>query len=167
MKSTLFATTAALGLLALSQSALAAPPDMGMVQKTVGRAQPFVYNLPATKALFVRTLGWCPWLLHGWAQKAVQLAREIQPQLIRCHGPFLNAFVAYRIKQELGIPYLVSMHINPDEDIRGRSPVSKRALRRRHPQIRHHQRPRQAFRQNRRRDGVARGRRGDERRSVA
>jgi len=36
MKSTLFATTAALGLLALSQSALAAPPDMGMVQANIG-----------------------------------------------------------------------------------------------------------------------------------
>ena len=33
----------------------------------------------------------------------------------------LNAFAAARIKQQLGVPYVVSMHINPDEDVRGRA----------------------------------------------
>ena len=41
--------------------------------------------------------------------------------MIRCHGALLNTFAAASIKRKLGIPYVVSMHINPDEDVRGRA----------------------------------------------
>lgn len=33
----------------------------------------------------------------------------------------MNAYAAARIKKKLGIPYIVSMHINPDVDVRGRA----------------------------------------------
>ena len=59
--------------------------------------------------------------MKGWAEPAVQLAEEIRPALIRCHGNKLNGYLASRIKKALGIPYVVSMHINPDEDIKGRA----------------------------------------------
>lgn len=94
-------------------------PDPAAVQRTVGSAQLHLHNLPVDKQLFVQTLGWQPGLLKHWARKAVELARAVKPALVRCHGAFLNAFLASEIKAMLGIPYLVSLHTNPDTDIRG------------------------------------------------
>lgn len=91
------------------------------IQKTVGKAKLFIHNLPATKSLFLLTLGYTPFLLHAWARPAIELAKKIQPLLIRCHGSSINAFAASCIKKKLNIPYLVSLHINPDEDLRGRN----------------------------------------------
>src|SRR5262249_4058431 len=88
------------------------------VQQTVGNAKLFLHNLPAGKKLLVRTLGWRPWLLRGWTDKAVLLAASISPSLIRCYGARLNAFAARAIKFRIGIPYVVSLHINPDVDVR-------------------------------------------------
>jgi glycosyltransferase involved in cell wall biosynthesis len=96
-------------------------PDPAALQKMVGRARLSVHNLPDARAQFVRTLGWRPWLLGSWAQHAVDLARKINPAMIRCHGALLNTFAASVIKRKLGIPYVVSLHINPDEDVRGRA----------------------------------------------
>jgi len=94
--------------------------DPAAVQKTVGSAKLYLHNLPA-KGIFLRSLGWRPWLLKGWAEPAVALAREIRPSLIRCHGCHLNAYLAFRIKKILGIPYVISLHGNPDVDYyRGR-----------------------------------------------
>lgn len=95
--------------------------DPGAVRKTVGDARLHFHNLPAGREVFFRSLGWRPWLLKGWAEPAVTLAREIRPSLIRCHGNDLNTYVASRIKKVLGIPYVVSLHINPDEDMKRRS----------------------------------------------
>lgn len=95
--------------------------DPGLLQRTVGSAKLFLHNLPAGKTWFLRSLGWRPRLLERWAQGAVDLARRIRPGLVRCHGNNLNAYAAYRIKQALGIPYVVSLHGNPDIDYyRGR-----------------------------------------------
>jgi glycosyltransferase involved in cell wall biosynthesis len=96
-------------------------PDLALLQKTVGRARLMVHNLPLSKKSFLQTLGWRPFLLRPLMRPAVDLARQIRPQLVRCHGAFANTFAAYCIKRELGIPYVVSLHINPDEDIRGRA----------------------------------------------
>jgi glycosyltransferase involved in cell wall biosynthesis len=96
-------------------------PDPAAVQKMVGDARLFLHNLPDSRKVFVPTLGWRPWLLGPWVEKAVGLARAVRPALIRCHGALLNTFAAAGIKQKLGIPYVVSMHINPDEDVRGRA----------------------------------------------
>lgn len=96
-------------------------PDPQAMRRMVGSAQLFLHNLPDSRRMFVPSLGWRPWLLRGWVRKAVDLARAVQPALIRCHGALLNAYAAACIKRELGIPYVVSMHINPDEDVRGRA----------------------------------------------
>jgi len=96
-------------------------PDPGAMRRMVGRAGLFLHNLPDSRKLFAPTLGWRPWLLGAWASRAVALARDIRPAMIRCHGALLNTYAAARIKQTLGIPYVVSMHINPDEDVRGRA----------------------------------------------
>lgn len=96
-------------------------PERDQLQATVGDARLVLHQLPADLRLFAATLGWRPWLLGPWVRKAIQLAGEVRPQMIRCHGARLNAFAAAHINASLGIPYVVSMHINPDEDVRGRA----------------------------------------------
>ena len=96
-------------------------PDPVLMQKMAGNARLFLHNLPDARREFLPSLGWRPWLLQSWAAKAVDLARTVRPSVIRCHGALLNAFAAAAIKAKLGIPYVVSLHINPDEDVRGRA----------------------------------------------
>ena len=95
-------------------------PPMEAVQRMSGRADVHVHNLPLPRKAMLRTLAWRPRLLRGWAQGAVEIAREVKPSLVRCHGAWHNALAASEIQRELGIPYVVSLHINPDEDVRGR-----------------------------------------------
>jgi glycosyltransferase involved in cell wall biosynthesis len=96
-------------------------PDPAGVQPMVGDAKLTIYNLPAGTDTFVRSFGWRPALLRGWAGPAVRLAKNSPPQLVRCHGNNLNAFAALEIKRALGVPYVVSLHGNPDVDYnRGR-----------------------------------------------
>lgn len=87
------------------------------VQPMVGRARLKVHNLPGGLRLFARSLLWRPALLRSWAEAAIALARQIRPDLIRCHGAHLNAYLASRIKAALGVPYVVSMHTNPDQSL--------------------------------------------------
>ncbi|MBM4200928.1 MAG: glycosyltransferase family 4 protein [Gammaproteobacteria bacterium] len=96
-------------------------PDPASMQRLVGSARLHLHNLPAGPRLFAVSLGWRPWLLGHWADRAVALAQQVRPDLIRCHGAHLNAFAAARIKARLHVPYVVSLHINPDEDVRGRA----------------------------------------------
>lgn len=91
-------------------------PDGIALERMAGDATIAVHNLPASPALFVRTLGWQPRLLRGYAGAAVELARRLRPDVVRCHGVRLNAHLASRIKAELGIPYIVSIHLDIDAD---------------------------------------------------
>ena len=96
-------------------------PDLAAVQPMAGDAKLVIHNLPADMGTFVRSFGWRPGLLRHWAGPAVRLAKEVRPEFIRCHGNNLNAFAALEIKRALGIPYVVSLHGNPDVDYnRGR-----------------------------------------------
>lgn len=90
-------------------------PDPSAVQKLVGDANLQIHNIPLGSHFFLRTLGWRPCLMRQWASKAVALAQQIRPQLVRCHGAIYNAFAASEIRHELGIPYAVSLHTNPDQ----------------------------------------------------
>ncbi len=94
--------------------------DPSALQFTVGDARLFLHNLPVGTGAIRRSLGFRPSLFKFWAKPAVELARKIQPALIRCHGDYFNAYAAACIKEELGIPYVISLHINQDEDIRRR-----------------------------------------------
>lgn len=88
------------------------------IKKTVGDAKLFIHNILISKALFFMSIGYRPELLEKWAEEAIKLAKEIKPSIVRCHGNQLNCFIAYRIKKELDIPYVVSIHNNPDEMLR-------------------------------------------------
>lgn len=92
------------------------------IQKTVGKARLYVHYLPIDRRLFVVGLiGICPppLFLTKWIKGGVQLAKGIQPDLIRCYANDFNALMAAQIKKELGTPFIVSLHNNPDTDFRG------------------------------------------------
>ncbi len=95
--------------------------DPARVQPMVGDASLTLHAFPAGPKLFVQSAGWRPFLLRRWAAPIVELARAVGPAMVRCHGNHLNAFAAAEIKRRLGVPYIVSLHGNPDVDyFRGR-----------------------------------------------
>ena len=93
-------------------------PDPAAIAPLVGDAELVVHRLPEGDDLFRRSLMWRPRLLRDWAAGGVRIAKRIRPALIRCHGAHLNALVASEIKRATGTPYMISMHTNPDEDMR-------------------------------------------------
>lgn len=90
-------------------------PSVADLQRTVGGARLTVHNHPDDSTLVARKPEFLTgWRLRRWAKGGIAIARRIRPDLIRCHGADWNAYLASRIKAELGIPYVVSLHINPD-----------------------------------------------------
>ncbi len=90
-------------------------PSLDALQRTVGKAKLFVHNVPDDLNLVgCRPVWWRNYRLRRWAKAGVDLARRVRPDLIRCHGADWNAYLASRIKAKLGIPYVVSLHTNPD-----------------------------------------------------
>lgn len=92
--------------------------DKNAIQKTVGRAQIEVHNLAHNYRLVLHSLGYRPILLRKWAEEGVRLAKEIRPDLVRCHGNYLNGFIAAEIKRNLGVKYIMSLHGDHDRDLR-------------------------------------------------
>ena len=95
-------------------------PDLQITQRLVGRASLTIKNFDLTKRQRITTLGLQPELLYFWSRPLLEYAKLVQPDLIRCHGATQNALAALKIKKELGVPYTVSLHHNPDVDVRGR-----------------------------------------------
>lgn len=93
-------------------------PDQDPIQKMAGRAKLFIHNYPQPHNFFRKTLGWNLSLIKRWGENVLEKVREINPNIMRCHGAHLNAYLASTIKDRLGIPYIVSLHINPDENFR-------------------------------------------------
>ena len=59
------------------------------------------------------TLGFRPFLLKKSGHIIIyKLVQKINPQLIRCYGINLNAFLATEIKRKLNIPFVLSLHGN-------------------------------------------------------
>lgn len=86
-------------------------PDPAAVQPMVGAARLELHNLIGSQGKYLlRTLGWQRPLLEPLLRRAVALAREVRPQLVRTHNNFLEGVVAQRLKSALGIPYIVSLH---------------------------------------------------------
>lgn len=92
-------------------------PSTDAIRHTVGRAELHIHNYSDDLNLVARH-HWLmtPIRLRRWASGGVEIARRIKPDLIRCHGVDWNAYLASRINAELGIPYVTSIHINPDEN---------------------------------------------------
>ena len=103
-------------------------PDLEKLQKAVGTANLTVHNLIFPKKLFLKTIGYQDIFLNPLKDKLLAIVDDIQPQLIRCHGTHLHTYLCTMIKKARDIPYLVSMHINPDEDIFNREKSIPRRL---------------------------------------
>ena len=103
-------------------------PDGDALARMAGRATITVHNLPTPPRLFIRTLGLRPVLLRRWARDAVELARQLRPDVVRCYGAGINAFAAREIRRAFGTPYAVSLHINPDVDVRNRAVGTRERL---------------------------------------
>jgi glycosyltransferase involved in cell wall biosynthesis len=95
--------------------------DPAIVRSMAGDARLSVYCLPMRRGWRLAALAGQPWLLRGWASTAVRLAERVKPALVRCHGNWWNGYLAVRIKGRLGIPFIVSLHTNPDADVRPRA----------------------------------------------
>lgn len=95
-------------------------PDRASLQRLVGSAALFVKCFKFSRVHMLLTLGLQPLLLRLWSRKVVRYAQGVNPSLVRCHGSLQNAFAAKQIKRKLGIPYVVSLHTNPDVDLRNR-----------------------------------------------
>lgn len=90
-------------------------PDPEALKYLVGGAALTLHNYPDDLTLVGRRPEWLTeWRLRRWARGGVDIARRIRPDLMRCHGADWNTYLASRIKAELGIPYVVSLHINAD-----------------------------------------------------
>ena len=60
-------------------------------------------------------------MLDFYLGSVLKLVNDIKPNLVRCYMNRINGYLAYKIKDNFGIPYLVSLHGNPDIDYyRGR-----------------------------------------------
>lgn len=84
------------------------------VQKMVGSAKLFLYNLP--KPGFIESLAWSHLLLKNWVNKALTIVHDIKPNVIRTYNNFLDGYLAAEIKKHTGIPYIVSLHGVWDSD---------------------------------------------------
>jgi len=91
-------------------------PDPGMLQRTVGGAKLSIYNLPADKRLFIRSLGWQTFLMKNWIEEGLKIASHVSPHLIRVYNNFKEGYLASQIKKRMGIPYVVSLHGVWDKD---------------------------------------------------
>jgi glycosyltransferase involved in cell wall biosynthesis len=93
-------------------------PDRNELANLCGRAVPVTHNLVPPRHMILRTLGWRPFRLRPFAARAVDMARSIAPSAVRSFNPWLDGFVAAEIKERLGIPFVLSLHGNMDEDYR-------------------------------------------------
>lgn len=89
-------------------------PNKDELTKTAGDAKLYLHNLP--KPDFRWTLGWQTPFLRKWTAVGVDLAEDIKPALVRTHNDFMEGYLATRIKQELGIPFVTSLHGVWDRD---------------------------------------------------
>jgi len=96
-------------------------PNIELAQALFGNAKVYVYNLPEPLGFVKKSLGWQPILMQLWANKAVKIAKTIQPSIIRCQGIYLDTYIGAVIKRKFSIPFITSLHGNPDVDYyRGR-----------------------------------------------
>lgn len=91
--------------------------DLKRLKKAVGDAKFTVHNLQFPRKLFLKSFAYQDIFMRELCQNLFKIVEAINPQLIRCHGTSLHTYLCKVIQEKYNIPYVVSMHINPDEDI--------------------------------------------------
>ncbi len=94
--------------------------SLAAAQPLFGKAIFSVHSLPHPR--FLTSLGWRRIFLKTWLDQGVEWARQFKPDLIRCYGNTENGFLGAQIKKQLGIPLVVSLHGDLDEDVRKKNP---------------------------------------------
>lgn len=84
------------------------------IQRMAGQARLVCHQLETPPRFFWRTLGWQRALMGGWLAGARALGVRIQPRLIRCYGPHINALAGAAIRDATGARLVVSLHTRPD-----------------------------------------------------
>ena len=95
-------------------------PDPAALQRLVGNAALSFEIRPLSKIRKVGSLGLQPALLRRWARRAANDLSALNASLVRCHGAYQNGLIARELKRRYGVPYVVSLHTNPDVDVRDR-----------------------------------------------
>jgi len=103
-------------------------PNPEALKTLVGNVPFFVYNLPEPPHNFRNTLGWQPFLMKKWINQVVDFAVKLSPNIIRCYGAHLNSLIASKIKEKHNIPYIVSLHINPNVNTRASATCFKNKI---------------------------------------
>ena len=88
------------------------PSGADVLRPLVGRAQVAVHRLPPPS--FVKTFGWHPSRLTSWLAEAVAMGERIQPDLVRGYAPWLNGLAGAAIAERCRVPFVLSVHTNPD-----------------------------------------------------
>ncbi len=89
--------------------------DPEAVRPMVGDAEVVLHTLPEDYRPLLEPDRGTRWrMFDAWARAGVEMAAAIRPALVRCHGADFNVVIARAIKRALGIPYVVSLHTNPD-----------------------------------------------------
>lgn len=88
--------------------------DPTLVNFTVGNAKLYVHALGDSSFFWKFNRHFLPHL-HAYTRRAVNLIRSIEPSLIRSYGAKLNGHIAAHAKKVLGIPFVASLHNNPDQ----------------------------------------------------
>ena len=81
------------------------------IQHTAGRAK--------IKIFPVGKIG--PWIFSPFSKgrkRILEISHEIQPDCIRVYNAHINGFLGAIVSSKLNIPLVVSLHINPEKDIR-------------------------------------------------
>jgi glycosyltransferase involved in cell wall biosynthesis len=91
--------------------------DVKDVQKMAGNARLTMVDLPAPT--FKQSMGYMPFMMNDWVNKGIELARDFKPDLIRAHSNLSSGYLAAKIKLALHVPMIVSLHTQPDVDMRG------------------------------------------------
>ena len=86
--------------------------DPVALQAVVGRAQVHVHRL-WTGADAVNA-ACTPVLERLWARRALDLAFRISPDLVRT-GDRLTGYLGWRIRRDLGVPHIISLHADRDD----------------------------------------------------
>lgn len=91
-------------------------PDLKTLQKMVGNARLYLHNYPFRAIDWVLTAGMRPVLMNHWARGIIPMVESIRPDVVRCHGAGVNAWLAVFIRRRLGIPFAISLHNHPSDN---------------------------------------------------
>lgn len=103
-------------------------PSNAALKVLCGNASFHYTYYPAGRRMFLKSFGWSVSKLENWAAPMQFLAQSLRPSLIRAVTPHLNSYLALQASRAASAPFTVSLHINPDTDLKWTSLSPKEAI---------------------------------------